>query len=85
MPWHEQHENPPFVGELSVAENRDLELGRTTVRARLRAALTEGGADILPELTDAHLLWAADNKMRLTGFERVDKASYAQTWSVEVA
>ena len=75
---------PPFVGELSVVEGRDHELGRQVLRARL---LNTGGTehDLLPELSDARLLWASDNKMRFSGFERVDKAAYAQTWSVEVA
>jgi hypothetical protein len=73
---------PPFAGILSVNEQRDIELGRNTVRARL--VDDKSGNDILPELSGALLLWADKNKMRLTGLERVDRADYAQTWSVEV-
>jgi hypothetical protein len=41
--------------------------------------------DVLPELLDARLLWAQDNKWRLSGIERIDDVDYAQTWSVEMA
>lgn len=73
---------PPIVGTLAVNEQRDIELGRNTVRARLID--DKSGNDILPELSGALLLWADKNRMRLTGLERVDKADYAQTWSIEV-
>jgi hypothetical protein len=73
---------PPIVGILSVQEKRDVELGRNTVRARLID--DKSGNDILPELSGALLLWASKNRMRLTGLERIDKADYAQTWSIEV-
>jgi hypothetical protein len=73
---------PPFVGVLSVQEKRDIEQGRNTVRARLID--DKSGNDILPELNGALLLWASKNRMRITGLERVDKADFAQTWSIEV-
>jgi hypothetical protein len=73
---------PPFEGELRIAEARDPYLSRQVVRARLLAPGTE--ADILPVLVDARLLWAANNELRLTGFEQVETASFAQTWNVEV-
>ncbi|MGB4358938.1 MAG: hypothetical protein WBJ19_00805 [Rhodoferax sp.] len=73
---------PPIVGILTVNEQRDIELGRNTVRARLLD--DKSGNDVLPELTSALLLWANKNRMRLTGLERVDKADYAQTWSIEL-
>lgn len=73
---------PPVVGVLEVNEQRDIELGRNTVRARLIDE--KSGNDILPELSSALLIWAAKNRMRMAGLERVDKADYAQTWSIEV-
>jgi hypothetical protein len=76
---------PPFVGFLKVAEARDAELGRPVIRARLLDIATGIETDVLPELTDAKLLWAENQKMRLTGMERIDKADFAQTWSVEFA
>ncbi len=76
---------PPFVGFLKVAETRDPELGRPVVRARLLDIATGIETDVLPELTDARLLWAEDQKMRLTGLERVNETDFAQTWSVEVS
>lgn len=73
---------PPFVGDLSVAESRDHELGRSVMRARLMDE--SSGNDILPELDDALLLWVSKNKLRFSGYERVEQAAYAQTWSVEM-
>lgn len=73
---------PPRVGVLEVSEQRDTDLGRSTVRARL---LDEGTRnDILPELKAATLLWAKARVMRLTGVEQIDRRDYAQTWSIEV-
>lgn len=82
MPNKEHMALPPIMGMLAVNEQRDIELGRNTVRARLIDDKT--GNDVLPELSSALLLWADKNRMRLTGLERVDKADYAQTWSIEV-
>ncbi len=74
---------PPFEGVLKVNEARDYDLSRAVVRARL-IQLTSGlQTDVLPELSDARLVWAENGKMRLTGFEEVDGAAYAQTWAVE--
>jgi len=77
--------SPPYVGVLKVAEGRDPELGRPVVRARLIDQVSGTEADVLPQLCDARLLWAEDGKLRLAGFERIDAADYAQTWSVELA
>jgi hypothetical protein len=76
---------PPVVGELSIAESRDLEFGRTLVCARLTDAQSESGPDLVPVLVEAKLIWAAANKFRLSGIERVEKTIYSQTWSVELA
>lgn len=82
MPNFEHLALAPVMGVLTVYEQRDIELGRTTVRARL--VDDRSGNDVLPELSGAQLIWADKNRMRLTGLERIDKADYAQTWSVEV-
>ncbi len=79
----EQIDKPAFVGNLSVMEARDAELNRPVVRARLLHA-TGTADDLLPELSDAHLLWLQDKKLRLSGFESIEAAAYAQTWSVEM-
>lgn len=73
---------PPRAGILEVSEQRDTDLGRSTVRARLLDEATR--SDILPELKVATLLWAKDKSMRLTGVEQIDRRDYAQTWNVEV-
>ena len=55
--------------------------GTLEVAGLLRRAATP----VLPELSDVRLVWAEDNKLRLTGFEEVDGAADAQTWVVETA
>jgi hypothetical protein len=80
-----EHETtPPVVGELSIAESRDAELSRTIVCARLTDLLSESGFDLIPALIDAQVIWAVDNKLRVSGIERIEKAAYSQTWSVEL-
>ena len=79
----EHDATPPVVGELSIAESRDSELSRTLVCARLTDALSESGPDLVPSLIDAQVIWAAKDKLRLSGIERIEKAAYSQTWSVE--
>lgn len=76
---------PPYAGDLKVMEKRDPELGRVVLRALLVEHKGGTETEILPVLNDARLLSAADNKMRLAGFERIDGADFAQTWSVELA
>ncbi|WP_246860498.1 hypothetical protein [Noviherbaspirillum sp. UKPF54] len=75
---------PPYLGDLKVMESRDPELGRFVLRARLVESKAGTETEVLPGLHDAHLLFAGDNKMRLAGFERIDGADFAQTWSVEL-
>ena len=82
LPSKELMSQPPIAGFLEVNEQRDIELGRNTVRARLID--DKSGNDVLPELSSALLIWAAKNSMRVAGLERVDSADYAQTWSIEV-
>jgi hypothetical protein len=76
--------SPPVSGELRVAAERDHELGRQVVRARLLDLNQGTRADLLPDLSDVQLLWAEKGQMRLTGVERVEGISFAQTWAVEV-
>lgn len=80
----ENKEAPSFVGDLAVAERRDAESGRNLIRARLKGVSEGTEIDVLPELSDAQLVWAGDGKMRLFGFERIKDADYAQTWAIEV-
>lgn len=73
---------PPRAGLLEVSEQKDTDLGRSTVRARLLDEATRN--DILPELKSASLLWVKHRLMRLTGVEEIQRKDYAQTWSIEV-
>ena len=77
--------HPPVTGELSVKPERDPELSREVTRARLLGKVHGTEIDLLPDLSDAQLLWAKDGKMRLSGVERIEGIAFAQTWSVEVA
>ncbi len=81
----ELQSSPPYMGMLKVAEGRDYDLSRQVVRARLLDITAGTETDILPELCDARLIWADDNKMRFSGFEQVDSVNYGQTWMVEMA
>jgi hypothetical protein len=84
LPQQEGHAIPPYVGVLSIGEGREPKLGRTVVRASLVDPLQGQGIELLPELTDARVLWLEDGKFRVGGFEWVDNAAYSQTWAVEV-
>lgn len=75
---------PPYLGDLKVTESRDPELGRSVLRALLVESKAGTETDVLPGLNDARLIYAANNKMRITGVERIDGADFAQTWSVEL-
>lgn len=83
LPREVLNQLPPVVGELEVAEERDFELARPVLRARLLNTQKGTPHDLLPDLSDARLLHAQENKLRLTGFERVGSSNYAQTWAVE--
>lgn len=74
---------PKRVGILLVREARDIELNRAMVCARLLDPASTGETDLLPMLSDAHLMWAEKKEMRLTGIERLSHMDVAQTWSVE--
>lgn len=75
---------PARVGILRVMEERDPELHRQVLRARLLDATRDAECDVLPGLSDARLIFAADGKLTLIGTERIDRAEYGQTWSVEL-
>lgn len=79
----EHDTTPPVVGELSISESRDNESSRTLVCARLTDARSESGTDLIPSLINAQVIWAEKDKLRVSGIERVEKAAYSQTWSVE--
>jgi hypothetical protein len=80
----EAKEAPGRVGDLVVADRREPALARTFLCARL-LHLKGTGEEILPELRDVRMLCLQEDEFRLSGFEKVDDAEYAQTWLVEVS
>ncbi|MES2151886.1 MAG: hypothetical protein V4508_19070 [Pseudomonadota bacterium] len=75
---------PAVAGVLTVGEKRDQVLGRAVTRAKVVGITTGSDTDLLPELLNVQLLFAADSKMRLAGVERIDNIEYSQTWAIEV-
>lgn len=73
---------PAPTGRLLVGQSRKRMFGRTVRLARL--VDDEESRDLLPPLLDAKLLWVADNKMTLSGFERIAvsgrNVDFVQTW-----
>lgn len=74
---------PPRVGRLQVRESRKHTLGRCTLSARLLSDVETQADDLLPELTDVHLLWVDGAEMRLAGIETIGGVEYAQTWDIK--
>lgn len=84
LPKAQRTSQPGCRGELKVFENRLHALNRVVCCARL-VSMTDGvEAALLPELTDAQLLWLDDKKMRFTGIEDIDGTLYQQGWDVKV-
>lgn len=79
-----QPNTPSVTGVLSVEEKRDHTSGRTLAKARVTGISSGTDTDMLPELLDARLLWAQNEKLRISGFERIGAIEYAQTWAIEV-
>jgi hypothetical protein len=74
---------PGYSGVLSLTEEYDRDLRRSVRSAHLRDA--GSGADVLPPLRDAVVIWFAGNRMTLTGFETdaLTRCSVAQSWYIE--
>jgi hypothetical protein len=73
---------PTHQGNFSISEKDDRELRRSVRSAYLRDPLT--GADVLPQLRDAVVIWAGEDAWTVTGFETdpETKRSVAQSWYV---
>ena len=72
------------TGILTVHEERDALLNRYTRIARLRSPLS--GRELLVQMLDAHLVEITNERIVLSGLERVEdrailkSTDYAQTW-----
>ena len=73
-----------YQGILTLTEEHDRDLRRSVRSAHLRD--TQGGADLLPPLRDAVVIWIGDSSMTVTGFETdgLTRRSVAQSWYVEI-
>lgn len=82
VPRHGLEDLPAPTGRLLVAQSRKRMLGRTIRLARL--VDIEGPTDLLPPLLDARLIWLEDNRLTLSGFERLSvggrNTDFAQSW-----
>ena len=88
IPRWQLHRAQRLIGQLTIVEERDKVLHRTTRVARV-IAFERRAVDLLPPLFDATLIWMNNDQMALTGFERDDASGgqidYAQTWLCEEA
>lgn len=72
-----------YEGSFSFEEVLSNEFKRTVATARLQAP---SGADVLPPLYEAKLLWCKDGEARVSGLE-VDEVTHrrtAQCWNVRI-
>lgn len=82
LPWRDVVNWPPLVGDLRIEEVRDEELRRYLRTALLWDYLSVRPAADRPCLFDVHIVGMSPQAFNLTGFERVDRAEYAQSWLV---
>lgn len=75
---------PEHKGEFTLSEEHDRELHRSVRTAYLRQRDT--GADVLPRLRDAVVLWVGDDAWTVSGFETdpLTRKAVAQSWYVIV-
>jgi len=76
---------PKYRGTLSIAEERNLALGRAVVTANLVGSLDGAPSPVLPALHEASMLFLRGEQIRVRGFELVDGVQYGQTWLITVS
>lgn len=76
---------PKYRGVLHINESRSQALGRICVTAQLLSPTDAALSLLLPELTDAAVLFLREGQMRVRGFEVMDGTQYGQTWDVKLA
>lgn len=72
-----------YQGSFSFEEAPNREFKRTVATARLQAP---SGADVLPPLYEAKLLWCKDGEARVSGLEvdEVTRRRTAQCWNIRI-
>lgn len=76
---------PKYRGVLRIHEDRSQELGRIMPTARLLSATDGAELPLVPALHDAAVLFLADGRMRVRGFEFIEGVQFGQTWDVKVS
>jgi hypothetical protein len=86
VPKWQLHRAVRFEGQLTITEEHDKLLHRTTRVARV-IGVERRPVNLLAPLLDATLIWMNNDQMALTGFEREETGGgptdYAQTWLCE--
>jgi len=87
--WTDGRQVPRWqLAQLKQSEGElRLDLGSLDdyLRRNLRTArLLRHGKDVLPPLLDAAVLCIKSKTMSITGFERDNMRTYAQTWLIEI-
>jgi hypothetical protein len=75
-------QQPHHAGEFTLTEEHDRELRRSVRSAYLRDPTT--GAEVLPRLRDAVVLWVGEGAWTVAGFETdpLTRKAVAQSWYV---
>jgi len=85
LPWREVVNRPALTGDLRAEQCYDEELRRHVRMARLLDPGTPGHAKQPPTLLDVRLIGMSPSAFSLSGFERVQRVEYAQSWLMQGA
>ena len=85
LPRRELANREPAQGDLRVEQCFDETLNRHLRLARLINPLRPRHPDELPALLDPTLLAMSPQAFTLTGFERIERVDFAQSWLVRRA
>jgi hypothetical protein len=85
LPRVELANRAALIGDLTIGEQREGDLGRHLRVARVVATDAHGAPLLLGELLEPGLVAMSPQAFTLAGFERADGRWYAQSWLVRCA